>query len=278
MSQTTVIANEAPRDVRVRDAIASAAQRTGVAFDYLFNQAKIESGLKPEAKAQTSSAAGLFQFTRQTWLATVKENGAAHGLSWAADAIRQTSNGAYRVDDPTMRTAILNLRYQPEAASAMAAEFAGENSDFLKQRLGRAPEPVDLYLAHFLGAGGAASFLTAHDAYPDAPAAPQFAAAASANRAVFFRADGQARSFGEIRSRFAEKLGAEAGRPAAPSAIQIAPGPWLANASGPPRDFEPDPPRPLQLRGIEAMPRRLSIDFAHAAYQRLAMMSGGRVA
>ena len=67
-------------------------------------------------------------------------------------------------------------------------------------------EPVDLYLAHFLGAGGAARFLRAHDANPDAAAAPLLPAAARANRPVFYNRDGSMRSFAEIRARFAEKI------------------------------------------------------------------------
>ncbi len=72
----------------VGSAIQRAAARTNVDFGYLFNQAKVESGLDPDAKARTSSATGLFQFIDQTWLGTVKKHGAAHGLDWAANAIR----------------------------------------------------------------------------------------------------------------------------------------------------------------------------------------------
>src|SRR5437868_1566523 len=67
---------------RVTAAIQLASARTGVQFDYLLNQARIESSLNPEARARTSSATGLFQFIEQTWLGMVKQHGAAHGLSW----------------------------------------------------------------------------------------------------------------------------------------------------------------------------------------------------
>ena len=123
------------RAQRVTAAISSASARTGVDFTYLINQARIESGMNPDARAKTSSATGLYQFTRQTWLATVKASGADHGLSWAADAIARDANGRYSVADPDMRAAILDLRQQPEAASAMAAEFASDNADVLTQRL-----------------------------------------------------------------------------------------------------------------------------------------------
>ena len=40
----------------VKAAISRAASRTGVDFNYLVAQARIESGLNPQAKARTSSA------------------------------------------------------------------------------------------------------------------------------------------------------------------------------------------------------------------------------
>lgn len=192
---------------RVGNAIQLAAARTGVDFNYLFNQARVESGLNPEVRARTSSATGLFQFIDQTWLGTVKRHGAEHGLGWAADLIQRGPNGRFHVADPAARRAILDLRRQPEAASAMAAEFAGDNQQYLEGRLGRPVESVDLYLAHFLGPAGAARFLRAHDAAPNARASAVLPTAARANRWVFFNRDGSARSFADIRARFAEKIG-----------------------------------------------------------------------
>ncbi len=191
---------------RVTAAIQVASARTGVAFDYLLSQARIESSFNPNARARTSSATGLYQFIEQTWLSTVKQHGAEHGLGWASDAIRRGANGRYYVADPGMRQAILDLRRQPEAASAMAAEFASDNGRYLEARLGRAAEPVDLYLAHFLGAAGAARFLQAHDANPGAAAAPLLPAAARSNRNVFYDRSGSPRSFAEIRNRFAARI------------------------------------------------------------------------
>lgn len=198
---------------RVGAAIQRAAARTGVDFDYLMNQARVESGLNPDARARTSSATGLFQFLDQTWLSTVHKHGDSHGLGWAAEAIRRGPNGRYYVADPGMRRAVLDLRRQPEAASAMAAEFASDNRAFLERRIGRQAAPVDLYLAHFLGAGGAAQFLRHHDANPNASAAAVLPAAARSNRAVFYERDGSPRSFAEIRQRFASRFGDEAESP-----------------------------------------------------------------
>lgn len=219
MNPTTMTGGLGPigRD-RVGAAIQQAAARTGVDFGYLMSQARVESGLNPNARARTSSATGLFQFIDQTWLGTIQRHGANHGLGWAADAIRRGPNGRYHVADPAMRRAILDLRRQPEAASAMAAEYASDNRDYLEGRIGRSAEPVDLYLAHFLGAGGAAQFLRAHDRNPDGAAAAILPAAARANRPIFYDRSGAPKSFAEIRAHFAERIGdGAAPAPAAPA-------------------------------------------------------------
>jgi hypothetical protein len=263
---------------RVRNAIASASAKTGVSFDFLLDQARVESGMDPAVPARTSSATGLYQFTKQTWLSTVKAHGASHELGWASDAISQGAGGQLRISDPAMRQAIFDLRTQPEAASAMAAELASDNSDFLTSETGHAPESVDLYLAHFLGAAGAARFITRFDANPNASAAPAFPEAAAANQSVFFRRDGTARSFSEIRASLAFRLNGQSvtferqtryagGVTATNSFAAHAPAPFALT------DIErSDMP---QLRSIEPMPQRLSLDFARQAYRRLAGIGQG---
>lgn len=193
-------------DGRVNNAIAMASRRTGIDFGYLLGQAKIESSLNPTARATTSSATGLYQFIDQSWLAVVNDHGAEYGLSWASDAISKGTNGRYYVADPELRQQILDLRKHPETASVMAAEHAADNKAYLERRLGREAEPTDLYLAHFLGVGGAAKFLAANEATPGAAAASLFPAAARANRSVFFDRQGSPRSFADIRAKFAAKL------------------------------------------------------------------------
>jgi hypothetical protein len=250
--------NQTASAQRVTAAIAGASVRTGVSFDYLMDQARIESGMRPDARASTSSATGLYQFTKQTWLGTVKQHGAAHGLDWAADAISQNGDGTFSVDDAAIRTRILGMRNSPEAAAAMAAEFAADNGEYLQARLGGSPEPVDLYLAHFLGAEGASRFLTSFRGNPDQSAAPLFPAAASANRSVFYRDDGSARSVSEIRHNFAAKLGS------APSQS-----PTVANSVHHSIRAASEQRAPLKMAGIEPMPERLDLDFARNAYRRL---------
>lgn len=197
----------------VQQAIALASERTGIDFNYLIGQAQVESGMSAGARASTSSARGLYQFIEQSWLGVVKQHGGEHGMGWAADSIKQTSSGRFVVSDPDLRRQILGLRNDPNAASLMAAEHASDNKDALESKLGRDATGTDLYMAHFLGLGGARKFLGAMEANPGRSGAAMFPAAAAANRNVFFAKDGSARSLTEIYDRFAAKLdkGAAAG-------------------------------------------------------------------
>jgi hypothetical protein len=192
---------------RIQQAIAYAANATGIDFDYLLGQAKVESGLNASARAGSSSASGLYQFIESSWLAVVKKHGAEHGLGWAANAIG-TSGGRYSVADGATRQAILALRNDPAAASLMAAEHASDNKAALEGNLGRAANGTDLYMAHFLGLGGANKFLSAMQADPQASGASLFPGAARTNRSVFYDDGGRPRSLSAIYQRFADKLGA----------------------------------------------------------------------
>lgn len=199
-------AGDGTRSSRVTNAIALASRRTGMDFGYLLGQAKIESSLNPNAKAPTSSASGLYQFVDQSWLGVINQHGAQYGLGWAASAISQGPGGRYYVADPQLKQQILDLRNHPETASVMAAEHAADNKNYLESRLGREAQPVDLYLAHFLGVGGATKFLASYDQNPGGTAAALFPAAARANRSIFYDRSGNARSFSDIRQNFANKL------------------------------------------------------------------------
>lgn len=194
------------RSARAQAAIADAAQRTGVDFGYLLAQARIESGLNPEARARTSSATGLFQFLDQTWLATMDRHGEQLGFGQLAQAI-DTSGGRARITDPAMRDAIMGLRTDPTASALMAGALAGDNGAELQQVLGRAPDASELYLAHFLGPDGASRLLTTLGTAPDTPAASLLPGAARANRAIFYEQGGNPRSvagvMGLIRGRMA---------------------------------------------------------------------------
>lgn len=190
----------AGRPGEVHAAIARAAEATGVDFSYLLAQAKLESGLDPSAQARTSSASGLYQFTDATWLRTLGNHAADHGIAWAADAVQ---SGAAR--NPQVRSQLMALRYDPQVAALMAGELANDNRAYLGSNLGREPDSAELYMAHFLGSEGAVRFLSALDADPSQPAAALMPKAAAANRAIFFGAGG-ARSVGEVMDLVRERL------------------------------------------------------------------------
>jgi len=186
-------------------AIKLASQRTGVDFAYLLNKADQESGLKADAHAKTSSATGLFQFVKQTWLQMVKEHGSDYGLGDEASAISM-KNGKLSVDDAATREKILNMRHDPVLNAAMAAEYTRENKDYLDAKVGGHIGSTELYLAHFLGASGAEKFIKHMRAAPNAEAAEALPDAADANPGVFYGKDGHAKTFKEIYSRFAAKF------------------------------------------------------------------------
>ncbi len=128
--------------------------------NYLDAVADIESSGNPFARASTSSAAGLFQFTRGTWDSMVERYGQATGIGR---------------DD----------LYDPEAQRTMATFLTMENAASLYRKTGVFPKDRDLYLAHFLGPSRAAqmikmqgSNLLAASAFPDA---------AKSNRSLFYK-------------------------------------------------------------------------------------------
>ena len=166
----------------VEAAIQRASQATGVDFSFLMRTANRESGYNPAAKAATSSAAGLFQFTEQTWLATLKAHGSKYGYARYADLITRGNDGRYRVAGDDARKAVMNLRFDPHAASLMVGEMTTDNAAYLAGRIGRQPSAGELYAAHFLGPQGSARLITATRDTPGATAASLFPDAAAASR------------------------------------------------------------------------------------------------
>lgn len=108
----------------------------GAGSDYLQRLAMVESSGNPNAKAATSSATGLLQFTDGTWKAMVEKYGDEHGLT-------------------------MDGRLSPEQQMIAGELFTKENAERLTSTLGREPTEGELYAAHFLGAAGAIKLLKA---------------------------------------------------------------------------------------------------------------------
>lgn len=157
----------------VQAAILSAAGATGVDPGLLASFAKKESGFNPNAKASTSSATGLMQFTDSTWLSTIRANGQKHGINVAGMTTDQ----------------ILGLRNDPRISALMGAELIKSN-----QKITGDNTAGGAYLAHFLGASGASKILSAN---PNTPLSALVGAdQITANPAVF----GKNRTAGDLRS------------------------------------------------------------------------------
>ena len=109
---------------------------SGIPDSYWPMLSKIESGDKPYAQAPSSSASGLYQFIRSTWI--------GEGGAWG----------------PTLRPAFGGLKPSPEEQLARARTFTAKNAAYLRSR-GVPINRATLYAAHFLGPVTAGSILAA---------------------------------------------------------------------------------------------------------------------
>ena len=197
-------------DPNVLRSIRQASQATSTDFGLLMAQAEHESGFRADAKSSTSSAAGLFQFVDSTWLDMVHRFGDKYGVGDLAQQISQSSTGKLVVANANTRQKILDLRHDPAMSASLAAEYAKQNQGEMEQSLGRPLSRGDLYMAHFLGAGGATHFLKALDSSGDTAAAKLLPDAAAANPGIFYDSTGHARSVREIYQSVAAKIEKEA--------------------------------------------------------------------
>lgn len=147
------------------------AKKTGVDAAMLKTFAAIESNFETKAKAGTSSAGGLFQFINSTWNSMLQKYGPKYGIP------------------------LNTSKFDPYANSIMGAEYLKENRARLSS-IKRGNSVTDLYLAHFLGPGGARALLSAH---PNTIASKLLPEAAAANYNVFFdKATGRPRTVAGI--------------------------------------------------------------------------------
>jgi hypothetical protein len=186
----------------VLSAVQDASRRTGVDFRYMMAKAATESGFDPTVRAATSNATGLYQFIDSTWLEMVRTHGAEHGLGRYAQAIERGPGGRPVVGDPALRREILELRNDPRLSALMAAEYSLENRAHLERTVGGRVGPTELYIGHFLGAHGAARFLSELRSDPQQTGAGLFPAAAGANRPTFYDPNGRALTLREMYGLF----------------------------------------------------------------------------
>jgi hypothetical protein len=172
----------------VMSALRQAASATGTDFDYLLKTAQRESNFNPTAKAPSSSATGLFQFTNETWLNVLERYGDQHGV------------GKGETEGMT-REQLLALRNDPDLSARMAGELARENAKILGKKIGRNATSAELYTAHFMGPQDAARLIMAARRNDAGPAADYFPRAALANANVFHGRDGATLTSAQLYAR-----------------------------------------------------------------------------
>lgn len=194
-------------DPAILHSIQRASQATSTDFGLLMAQAAQESGFHADAKSTTSSAAGLYQFVDSTWLDMVRRFGAKYGAGQLAQHIGQDGNGKAVVSDPAVRKKILGLRHDPALSAVLAGEYTKLNQAEVERVLGHRLQRADLYMAHFLGATGAGTFLKAVETKGNVAAADLLPEAASANKSIFFDSQtGKARTVADIYHSLASKI------------------------------------------------------------------------
>jgi hypothetical protein len=170
---------------QVMTALRTASAATGADFGYLVKTAQRESNFDPTAKASTSSATGLFQFTSETWLNVLERYGAQHNIN----------------TEGLTRDQLLAMRKDPDLSALMAGELAKENAKILGKKLGRPATSAELYTAHFMGPQDAARLVKAARHNEEGAAAALFPRAALANASVFRGKDGDKLTPAELYTR-----------------------------------------------------------------------------
>ena len=132
------------QDVPIGSAIVSASAETGIPAETLAIFGQLESSLGKFVENKLSSAKGAFQFIDSTWLSMLQKHGKKYGY-----------------DPATMtRQEQLDLRFNNKASALMAAEYIKENAKILGIDPTNPSNVDELYLAHFLGPGGAKRVLS----------------------------------------------------------------------------------------------------------------------
>jgi hypothetical protein len=220
----------------VQQALQLASRTTGVSFEYLLKTARRESDLDPALRSKTSTATGLFQFLDDTWLDTLKADGARYGYGQYSAAITRGPSGNLDIADPALKREVMALREDPVANAVMGAAFTNRNAADLRAVLGRQPTDGELYIAHFFGSYGARKFLDLVGSDPEARADTVFPEAAGANRPIFYDKSGRPRSAAEVYAVLIKQHGTETTTSAAvapspsPAPVQPAPPPGMSTA------------------------------------------------
>jgi len=168
----------------VGSTITDAAKKVGVDPGFMLAMAKQESGFNPNAKASTTSASGLFQFTDSTWKDVLRRHPLAFGMH-----------------SPS--------KLNPADNALAAALLTKDNMADFTARTGRQPTPTEMYESHFLGTSGAAKLDKARGT--GVSAASILPQAAAANPSIFYdKATGRAKTADEVYQTLYKSVGSKA--------------------------------------------------------------------
>lgn len=138
-----------------------------------------------------TSAIGVNQWTEKSFLAIMRDPKIAQRIGLP----------------PNLSDAqLLDLRKDPDWSFMATGAYAEQNKAYLENSLGREVNDAELYMAHFLGPGGAQTLLSAYKNNPDANAAELMPNAAKNNPSRFFDKNGKAMSVRDVYDNIAVKF------------------------------------------------------------------------
>lgn len=159
--------------------IDNAAQLAGVNPGILRSIATTESGMNPNAKSKTSSAAGLMQITSDTMNGLAKKYGKEYGFT------------------------VKDIITKPEVNALAGGLLVRDIQEDLKNHLGNEPTDGQTYIAYFLGQSKGKELIKNKNS--DKIAARVFPSQAKANKNIFF--DGRrARTLAELYTLLDSKV------------------------------------------------------------------------
>lgn len=164
-----------------KETIAAAAKMTGFPADLMATVIAAESNFTSKVKASTSAAQGLGQFVPGTWKGMMEMYAKKYGIAPGTPAT------------------------DPRANALFTALYMRDNAREFEKTMKRKATDVDIYMMHFLGAGGYRTFLrnpgkTGGELYPEFEAA---------NKTIFRKGrkgEGPRRTTEEIIAVMAKKV------------------------------------------------------------------------
>lgn len=150
--------------------------------NYFKKVAIVESGDNPNAK-NPFGAAGRYQFLASTW-----------------NDLSNKNKLGYSEND----------RFDPVKSEKVMKILTQQNANYLRKSIKRELNDDDLYLAHFLGAGGASSFIKAEAKNPNELTTSYFSPKiVQQNRNVMLNKDGSPKTLQDIRNWSRSKMSIE---------------------------------------------------------------------